>query len=256
VDFLWFSEEVMQFVCGKVSESLSVASEEVHLWLVDFSDAVGGYRPYLSYLSPNELLRAQRFVHESSREQYVLSHAVLRMLLSRYLGRAHDKQEFVTTGKGKPGLPSGKLRFNLSHSHGCALIAVSSGVEVGVDIELVKHKEALDGLAQRFYAGAECAWLSSAESQQEYLDRFYHVWVCKEAYLKALGLGLAVSLKSFSVIDLDSKTLMPMLSSADGEKCYLASSLVQQAGGCYRLAYGSMGCNLRVVSQKWDFLVS
>ncbi|MDE7256920.1 MAG: 4'-phosphopantetheinyl transferase superfamily protein, partial [Clostridia bacterium] len=95
----------------------------------------------------------------------------------------------------KPRLVSPQgVFFNISHSGEWTVTAVSDG-EVGVDIQKVKPVDMR--LATRFFSADEQKILADAGDGAERL--FYRLWTVKEAYLKALGVGLNRPLNSFSV---------------------------------------------------------
>jgi 4'-phosphopantetheinyl transferase len=102
--------------------------------------------------------------------------------------------------RGKPMLDAedGLLRFNLSHSGDLALVAVSLGRDIGVDVERVRPDRDLERIATRFFSAAEVAALL-ALPRAERAGAFYRCWTRKEAYIKALGDGLAIPLDSFDV---------------------------------------------------------
>jgi 4'-phosphopantetheinyl transferase len=161
---------------------------EAHVWVLPLDEA-----PDLTgLLSPDERRRAERFVYEGPRRQYTAARGGLRLILGRYLGLAPERIEFTTTGNGKPALVGGEVRFNVSHSGGLALVAVGRDVELGVDVEQVREREGHLDMARRFFTQREVARVNS-------LEAFYHVWVRKEAFLKALGLGLSHGLERFAV---------------------------------------------------------
>ena len=141
-------------------------------------------------LSADERARAGRFLHEGARRQFVAARGGLRLILSRCTGVAPERVAFTYTGNGKPGVAG--ACFNVSHSHEVALVAVSRGLELGVDVEWVRERESWRDMARRFFTPAEAALCVD-------LRAFYHVWVRKEAFLKALGLGLSHGLERFAV---------------------------------------------------------
>jgi 4'-phosphopantetheinyl transferase len=147
--------------------------------------------PDLSHvLSPEECERAARFLHDAPRRQFVAARASLRLILSRYTGTPPESLTFTTTGNGKPVLPGGP-HFNVSHSHEVALIAVAAA-ELGVDVEHVRERDTWPDMARRYFTPREVAGCVD-------LTSFYHIWTRKEAFLKALGLGLAHGLERFAV---------------------------------------------------------
>lgn len=127
----------------------------------------------------------------------------MRLLLAHYAGIASRDLAFVTGPHGKPVLAGSELRFNLSHTNGVAVFAVSRGIELGIDVEQVSAGE--DGLLgeltdvarQNFSAREQQALLQLAPEEQ--LSAFYRIWTRKEALLKAEGSGLSRDLDTFTV---------------------------------------------------------
>lgn len=149
-------------------------------------------------LSVAEQDRANRFIREQDKQAYVVSHAMLRFILARYLASDPGAVIIEVDKQGKPYLPdSNSLYFNLSHSKQRALVAVSQGHEVGVDIEYKSQKPDLLAIAERFFAYEEYIYI---KCHQDQVLAFYQIWTAKEAYVKAQGKGLAYGLSRFCVI--------------------------------------------------------
>ncbi len=149
-------------------------------------------------LSDPERARAARYLPAPAREQFTITRACLRLLLGRYLGVAPGCVEFGTSDTGKPTLPGTGLSFNVSHTQGLALIAVAAGLEVGVDVERVRAQPNHLDMATRYFTPGESQRLNAlppTESERA----FFHVWTRKEAFLKAIGLGLSHGLERFEV---------------------------------------------------------
>ncbi len=165
---------------------MDLKAGEVHVWTFALADA-----PDLTaLLSPDERTRAGRYLHADARRQFTAARGGLRLLLSRYLGTPPERITFTATGNGKPATAG--VSFNVSHSHEVALIAVACGIELGVDVECVRPRESWPDMARRFFTPGEAARCVDLLS-------FYHTWVRKEAFLKALGLGLSHGLERFAV---------------------------------------------------------
>ena len=148
-------------------------------------------------LTADELLRAGRIRSEQGRNHAVVTRAALRQLLARECGREPEGLVFTAGPHGKPRLDdeSSGVRFNLSHSAGLALIAIArGGVDVGVDLEEIKPRADLTGVARRVFTQAE---REAVEAGGE--AAFYRHWVAKEAFVKATGRGIE-SLRSFEVL--------------------------------------------------------
>jgi len=156
----------------------------------------------LSNLSPDELSRAKRFHFEKERFNFVRCRSALRSLLSRYLGIAPKDLCFEYQRGGKPELaaqqnPRG-LQFSVSHSSRMALIAVSAGHRIGVDIEKESADVDVIALAEHCFSTGELAALRALPDQLRQVA-FFACWTRKEAFLKAIGEGLSFPLAEFSV---------------------------------------------------------
>jgi 4'-phosphopantetheinyl transferase len=149
-------------------------------------------------LSPKEQERADRFQVSDARKQYIASHATLRYILSQYLNILPTQLIFSSGEHGKPFLPDHSIKFNLSHAGEWALVAVSPVSEVGVDIEKTDRVLQIMPLAERFFAPGEVTALKALPTEEQ-ANAFFRIWVRKEAYLKALGVGLFLGLDQFEV---------------------------------------------------------
>ena len=149
-------------------------------------------------LSLDELARVRRMKNFSLRRSSLASRYALRCILAEHLVVDPAALQFGQGDKGKPYvISSTSLEFNLSHSGDYLLIAVGS-VPVGVDVEYVKPLPAYLQLASRFFTSQEYAFIQASQTP---LCAFYRVWTAKEAYVKALGIGLSSGLADFSVVE-------------------------------------------------------
>src|SRR3954462_6288249 len=147
-------------------------------------------------LTADELLRAGRIKSDEGRTRAVVTRASLRKLLARELGRTPEELVFAAGPRGKPKLEDSSAggRFNLSHSAGRALIAIARDVEVGVDLEEIRPRSDIRGVARRVFTEAEREAIELGGEAA-----FYRHWVAKEAFVKATGRGIE-SLRSFEVL--------------------------------------------------------
>lgn len=167
-------------------------ANEIHVWHAALDRA----NPRIEILSEAEKDRAARFVKASDSERYINAHVALRRILARYVASSPAQIEFQTNAYGKPALaePS-EIQFNLAHSHNSALIAVAQTFPVGVDIEWVRHNfDAMD-LAHHFFAPREIERVRAAP------ERFFEIWTRKEAFIKAIGMGVSFALHDFDVCE-------------------------------------------------------
>jgi 4'-phosphopantetheinyl transferase len=176
--------------------------DEVHVWITEPEEIEdpGLLDAYLGLLNSEERERHRKFHFERNRRQYLVSHALVRLTLSRYAPVEPQAWSFVTNEYGCPrvaGEGSGGLRFNLSHTDGMAMVAVARDVDVGVDVEDVFRAGEPVGLADRYFAPAEVADLQALEVAHQ-RERFFEYWTLKEAYIKARGMGLSLPLDQFA----------------------------------------------------------
>jgi len=153
-----------------------------------------------SVLSDEEREQYRRFHFARDARDYAAAHALLRHTLSLSGDRTPAEWQFAKTDAGKPfllGDGAGRASFSLSHTRGMVACAVTTGAEVGVDVECVDRD--LDGeeIAARFFSPVEAAQLMDVKGDAR-RDRFFDLWTLKEALVKALGRGMAVSLRSLA----------------------------------------------------------
>jgi 4'-phosphopantetheinyl transferase len=174
---------------------------EVQVWRA-FLDVLPSYVESLSpILCATERDRAARFHFERDRSRFIAARAFLRILLGHYLRKTPSEIQFGYGPNGKPflvGEGTRNLRFNVSHSHGLALYAVTLGAEVGIDLEYIRQNMSTHNMSRRFFSAQEVAALESLPRDQRQ-KAFFVCWTRKEAYIKARGEGLSVALDSFSV---------------------------------------------------------
>jgi 4'-phosphopantetheinyl transferase len=151
-------------------------------------------------LDASEQARADRFHLATDRDSYVLAHALLRAMLSCMAGIAAADLRFRTAKNGKPALDAAQsqpdLHFSLSHTRGLAACAVGRPYALGIDAEAWRVPAPIE-LAARYFAPTE-AQLVAEQEPTERPSTFYRLWTLKEAYLKAIGQGLAAPLDSFA----------------------------------------------------------
>jgi 4'-phosphopantetheinyl transferase len=174
---------------------------DAHIWY-RFSESLDddAVEAEVAQLSPDERVRCQRFVFRRDRRDFAAAHALLRRVLSMYDDVRPDAWTFVPDGNGKPALAhdfgAPPLAFNLSHTDGLVACAVARNAEVGVDVESVERATDSRDIAERYFSESELAELDACPQEQR-AARFIELWVLKEAYLKAIGSGLAHPLDTF-----------------------------------------------------------
>lgn len=161
---------------------------DVHAWVVDLDSQAPGS---LQSLNTAERARASRYLSRRDGARFAASRAALRVVLGGYLSVSPAGLRFGTGPSGRPVLaapgPAG-LEFSLARTAGLALIALSLR-PVGADIEEVRPHPGLADIAAARFGPAEAACIASGCGGTA-LTSFYRHWTAKEAYLKAIGLGL------------------------------------------------------------------
>ncbi len=183
---------------------IPLTSEEVHLWLA-FYDGIGDeglHSAYRELLDPAEREQQQRFYFERDRCRYLVTRALVRTVLSRYLPVEPRDWTFSTNAYGRPqavnaAAQDAGLSFNISHTHSLIVLGVTQRRALGVDVENVRDRQASIAVADRYFAPREVEVLRAApRHEQQY--RFFEYWTFKESYIKARGMGLSLPLDKFS----------------------------------------------------------
>jgi 4'-phosphopantetheinyl transferase len=168
----------------------------VHVWRLDLDRLHRSDTGLAAVLTEAERERAARLHRPVDAERFIAGRASVRRLLAAYLGCATSAVRLTAGPHGKPALEDGAgLEFNLSHAEWLGVLAVTEVGSVGVDVERIGPVPELQAIADRFFTEREAAELRSATPRRR--ERLFHgLWTRKEAYLKALGGGLSIPLRS------------------------------------------------------------
>jgi 4'-phosphopantetheinyl transferase len=172
----------------------------IRLWRVPLDAFFEGKARLEGVLSRDEIDRAHRYFFDRDRRRFIIGRALLRLILAGYLETEAEQVKINYGEHGKPLLapPNAGIRFNISHSHKIALIAVAHGREVGVDVEFMRKLTDQEQLLTSIFSSCELAAYRLLECRQQQAA-FFAGWTRKEAYLKARGEGLSVQLDSIAV---------------------------------------------------------
>lgn len=226
----------------------SIGHAEVHVWAFDLDASAETLLTCTDLLSPEERTKGDRFVFQRDRGAYLVSHAVMRVMLGSYVRRPPEELQFVSGAQGKPQLfgdVAAGVSFNLTHSGGRALLAVSDGREIGIDLEQHRPIEAESIAANYFFGSERDAILQSADTQA----LFFRYWTAKEAVLKGCGLGLSLPLDHFAV-QFDADLARATVQSSNQQVLHadwVVQAMVADEG--WSAAVAARGGDWRVVSQ-------
>jgi 4'-phosphopantetheinyl transferase len=188
---------------GDVNEVLPPGPGDVRVWYrvtaAIEDDEIDKLLEGLPALEREQCLR-YRFMRD--RRDFAAAHALLRATLSRYGNVEPSAWQFDRNPYGKPAIAAvhgTDLTFNLSHTHGLVACAVSRAAAIGIDVESVDRIATGREIATHYFSPAEIGALDR-EPPDKYRERFIEVWTLKEAYIKAVGLGLSHPLDTFSFV--------------------------------------------------------
>ena len=178
--------------------------DSIHLWCTFYDDIRDDalLREYEQLLSGSERQRRSRFVFADDQHRFLVTRALLRTVLSRYVGDvAPAEWIFAANLHGRPEIvndhPAARsVSFNISHTRSLVVLALTHAREVGVDTEHVGRATPLE-IADRFLAAAEVASLHTLPPEDRQ-RRFLEYWTLKESYIKARAIGLSIPLDTFS----------------------------------------------------------
>ncbi len=191
----------------------NLETNAIHLWGIELDGSPCCLKQCAQWLDEEEQRRVAHLVREQDRQRYILAHGGLRAVLGRYLRIGPDEVELARSETGKPFVPGvlPAITFNMSHAHGRALIAVSQGQAVGVDLERIRLDVEVEKLSERFFSLSEHAAIMQS-TQEQRATKFFRYWVTKEAVLKAQGIGLQALSQCEILLSTDSavaKVLVP-----------------------------------------------
>jgi 4'-phosphopantetheinyl transferase len=171
--------------------------DAIQLWRVDLDRPLPMLPRPEQILTPEETNRASRFAYEVHRTRFIRARAAMRVLLGRRLGVAPHRVPLRVGSYGKPYVESRPpLAFNLSHSEGCAVIAIGGSNPFGIDVEVVRDMPDAYSVAKLVFSATELRRLREATDR---IASFLKGWTRKEAVIKALGLGFSADARAFTV---------------------------------------------------------
>src|SRR5688500_11639856 len=146
-------------------EVAPLGQDEVHVRIASLDCPQSEMKHFENILAEDEINRANRFHFKKDRERFVAGRGLLRMILSPYVGLPPGEIIFTYSSRGKPGLARQEDRrsiaFNLTHSGGTAIYAITRDRAVGVDIEAIQPDFPTEDVARNFFSSAELAALRS-----------------------------------------------------------------------------------------------
>lgn len=166
----------------------------IEITLVKLQDTIPYDAGLLPYISDERRLKILRFQNPKDKKRSLAAELLIRMAAFHSLGIAPLRTKISYNEYGKPYIANVRgFKFNVSHSGNYVVLAKSSQ-KIGIDIEY--RKETDFSVAKRCYTEAEYTYVTSFDSPEQRLDAFYQLWTLKESYIKAIGKGLKIPLRS------------------------------------------------------------
>ena len=231
-------------------DSLDLEPTHVDVWRIFLDIPTATVKLLESFLSEDESQHATRFHFPADRVRYIAVHGCLRDIIARYLHLEPDQLTFSANRYGKPALRDHKLKFNLSHSGDFALVAVTQGCKVGVDVERIRPDMEHESIASRFFSQNEVAELMALPSNLRVVG-FFNCWTRKEAYIKAQGLGLSLPLDSFDVSLTPDEPATLRATQTDSEEAARWKIIALEVASGYSAAVSVLGKDLDL--RLWDW---
>lgn len=204
---------------------------ELHLWRMPLGLSPQKIAQLKKTLSDDEIMRADRLLDSAKAENFIASRGSLRLILGQYLDLEADEIQFEYSANGKPFLKKifdHELSFNLSHAADWAALAITDGLEVGIDIECIDSQLDYEKLTAQFFSHPERDRLMQFSPKRRRRG-FYRIWTGKEAWLKCLGTGFSQQGKNLgrdSVISLGSSNNNFELTTFHLRKNYVTSLVI------------------------------
>ncbi|MDG4792811.1 4'-phosphopantetheinyl transferase superfamily protein [Micromonospora sp. WMMD1082] len=163
-----------------------IAPDVAHVWRLGLDLTPQLAQVFDDVLSPAERARRDGYADRTVRRRFLAVYGSLRVILGAYRGEPPSRVPLRTGRWGKPLLGDDGLRFNISHSGRCALLAVSAERDIGVDVERARRDRSVEAFARRYFPPAE-ARLVAAAPPAERTALHLTLWTRKEACVKAAG---------------------------------------------------------------------
>jgi 4'-phosphopantetheinyl transferase len=176
-----------------------LVENELHVWKLSLDAPTATLEEAKRVLTQLELTRFERILAPADRMRRMTARLGLRVLLGSYLAIDPREVEVAYGAKGRPELVGGpNLSFNLSHTADLAVFAIGRGRAVGVDIEALARCPPSARLIARTLDAGELARVMRVGGRER-TEAFLRYWTIKEAYAKALGVGLALDFRDVAV---------------------------------------------------------
>lgn len=135
--------------------------------------------------------REREFGSGKRRQQFLCGRSLLRLMLQDWSGKPAADHRLVSAKGGKPECEDGPA-VSITHAGDSVACCIADSGDIGIDLEVTGTRRDPIRIARKFFSKEEADWLDTQPQ-----DRFFMLWVLKEAYLKALGRSIFGGLNQF-----------------------------------------------------------
>lgn len=172
----------------------------IEIYAININEAINNkekLRDLLPYVSEKSIKKVNRLLHIKDKYRTLLGEILVRLVIAKRHSIANCDYKILTNNYGKPYLHNiNNFEFNISHAGDWVVCAIDD-TPIGIDVEKIKVINYSE-IAQRFFAKNENRFLKDT-SEHKKLRCFFKIWTLKESYIKAVGKGLSIPLKSFDI---------------------------------------------------------
>ncbi len=183
-------------------KSVPLLNDETHVWAIPLKKSPPYQELQLQWLSSREKTKAQRMLVLDKRDHQIQARAWLRWLLAGYLDTSPQHVQYKYGTLGKPYIDdlNRQIYFNATDSGNTLLCAFSLNNEMGLDVESTPRKVNYHRIAKKKFSVKEQAAINSLKVVDQ-SNAFLAIWTRKEAFGKALGLGIRYPMRQYDLCD-------------------------------------------------------
>jgi len=175
---------------------IQALDREIHVWSSQLDQPEDVVESYCQILGEGDRSRLSRYKTEQLRNRHTVARGILVSLIALYTRKDVRQIELESDGFHKPLLKTSTdgcvLQFSVSHCDQMAMYAFARRKLIGVDVESCRAPNDWTEVKEICFSDYEKAWFSKLPDANK-AKRFVEAWTIKEAYLKAIGTGLAIS---------------------------------------------------------------
>ncbi len=168
-------------------------SGQVLILITELDPAGNGWQEHSRELPANEQERTHSYRYAADRFRFAKCRLLLRGVTACWQGISTQEVAFRHGKNGKPFLvQSLGIQFNISHTRGCAVLALCHDHEIGIDIEDTGRRTDIDGVAGKVFTRREREMLMQLHKNEK-RRHFFRLWTAKESLMKATGRGFSLN---------------------------------------------------------------